>query len=40
VDPQEIGGMVNLDLDDEGRIVGLEILDASKLLRSEVLPEG
>jgi uncharacterized protein YuzE len=37
VDPQAIGGMVNLDLDDLGRIVGLEVLDASKLLPRELL---
>ena len=37
VDPQAIGGMVNLDLDDEGRIVGLEVMDASKMLRPELL---
>ena len=37
VDPQAIKGMVNLDLDDEGRIVGLEVLDASKLLPFEFL---
>lgn len=30
--------MVNLDLDHEGRIVGLEILDASEVLRPEVRP--
>ena len=37
-DPQESGGMVNLNLDHKGRIVGLEILDASELLRPDVLP--
>jgi len=37
VDPQAIDGMVNLDLDDRGRILGLEVLDASKLLPSELL---
>ena len=40
VDPQSIGGMVNLDLDADGRILGLEVLDASRLLRRDVLPEG
>jgi uncharacterized protein YuzE len=38
VDPKAIGGMVNLDLDDGGRIIGLEVLDASELLRPELLP--
>lgn len=39
VDPQDVGGMVNLDLDADGRILGLEVLDASRLLRRDVLPE-
>ncbi len=30
--------MVNLDLDAEGRILGLEVLDASRLLWPEILP--
>jgi uncharacterized protein YuzE len=29
--------MVNLDVDDEGRILGLEVLDASKRLPPELL---
>jgi uncharacterized protein YuzE len=32
VDPVDIGGEVNLDLDLEGRIVGIEIFRASRLL--------
>ena len=40
VDPQEIGGMAYLDLDHEGRIVGLEILDAGELLRPDVILAG
>jgi|APDOM4702015073_1054812.scaffolds.fasta_scaffold60449_2 uncharacterized protein YuzE len=38
VDPREIGGMVNLDLDDEGRIIGLEVLDARQMLPRDILP--
>ena len=38
VDPTEIGGMVNLDLDAEGRIIGLEVLDARQLLPRDILP--
>ena len=38
VDPTEIGGMVNLDLDAEGRIIGLEVLDAGQLLPRDILP--
>lgn len=37
IDPQANAGMVNLDLDDRGRILGLEVLDASKLLPPELL---
>lgn len=36
-DPREVGGMINLDLDSAGRLVGIEVLDASKLLPPEVL---
>jgi uncharacterized protein YuzE len=39
VDPQAINGMVNLDLDDDGRILGLEVLDASKLLPQQLLDD-
>jgi uncharacterized protein YuzE len=37
VDPLDIGGMVNLDLDDQGRIIGLEVMDASRKLLPEML---
>jgi uncharacterized protein YuzE len=39
VDPLEMNGMVNLDLDDEGRIIGIEVMDASKKLSAELLPD-
>lgn len=39
VDPSEIDGMVNLDIDPEGRLAGIEILDASKLLSPYLLAE-
>jgi uncharacterized protein YuzE len=32
LDPREINGEVNIDLDLEGRIMGIEVLDASRLL--------
>ena len=38
IDPDAVGGMVNLDLDEEGRILGLEVLDASRLLPQGLLP--
>lgn len=36
-DPRDVGGMINLDFDSSGRLVGVEVLDASKLLPPEVL---
>lgn len=36
-EPAEVGGMINLDFDSSGRLVGIEVLDASKLLAPEVL---
>lgn len=33
-DPFEVGGMINLDFDEDGRVIGVEVLDArSKLPR-------
>lgn len=37
VDPSEIEGMINLDLDVDGRVLGIELLDASKKLPREML---
>ena len=39
-DPSEVGGMINLDFDSDGRLIGVEVLDASQLLPPEVLLEG
>ena len=36
-DAAEIGGMVNIDLDRGGRIIGIEVLTASALLSSDLL---
>jgi uncharacterized protein YuzE len=36
-DPRKVGGMINLDFDHGGRLVGVEVLDASRLLPSELL---
>lgn len=36
-DPTEVGGMVNLDFDAEGRLIGIEVMDASRMLPSEAL---
>lgn len=39
-DPNAVKGEINLDFDADGRLVGLEVLDASRLLRSETLAHG
>ena len=36
-DPNDVGGIVNLDLDASGRILGIEVLTASALLPAAVL---
>lgn len=37
VDPAEIGGMINLDFDNEGHLLGVEVIDASVYLPIELL---
>jgi uncharacterized protein YuzE len=39
-DTTQIGGMINLDFDSGGRLVGIEIMDASKFLPPEALAEA
>lgn len=36
-DPVEAGGMINLDFDAEGRLLGIEVLGAASRLPREVL---
>jgi len=36
-DPREVGGQINLDFDALGRLVGIEVLDASHKLPEELL---
>jgi uncharacterized protein YuzE len=36
-DPSEVGGQINLDFDDSGRLLGIEVLDASKKLPEDLL---
>ena len=37
LDPAEGVGMINLDFDDEGHLLGIEFLDASRHLTADVL---
>ena len=39
-DPAIVGGMINLDFDAEGRLLGIEVLDASEKLPASVLKAG
>ena len=36
-DPREVRGQINLDFDSEGRLLGIEVLDASKKLPEALL---
>ena len=36
-DPREVRGMINLDFDADGRLVGIEVMDASKCLPPDAL---
>ena len=38
--PQGVDGQIHLDFDVEGQLVGLEVLDASRLLPDSVLAEA
>ena len=38
-DPLEVNGQINLDFDHEGRLVGIEVLGASRRLPLSVLGE-
>ena len=36
-DPREVSGQINLDFDADGRLLGIEVLDASKKLSEALL---
>ncbi len=40
VDPAEAGGMIDLDFDGHGRLIGIEILDASTYVAPSLLETG
>jgi uncharacterized protein YuzE len=39
-DPQAVNGMINLDFDENGKLGGIEVLDASKKLSEEFLSQA
>lgn len=39
-DPQEVNGMINLDFDNNGKLGGIEVIDASKKLSEEFLKQA
>lgn len=39
-DPIEVKGMINLDFDEEGRLVGIEVLGAKNKLPKELLEKA
>ena len=39
-DPDEVGGMINIDFDEDGRILGMEVLDASHHLSKKMLKDA
>jgi len=36
-DPKEVGGMINLDFNKEGKLIGIEVLDAKSMLPVEIV---
>ena len=40
VNPQEVNGMINLDFDANGKLIGVEIMDASIKLPEELLNQA
>jgi uncharacterized protein YuzE len=39
-DPEEVGGIINIDFDEDGRILGVEVLGASHHLPKKMLKEA
>ena len=39
-DPRKVGGQISLDFDSDGRLIGIEVLDASRLLTPDLLQEA
>jgi uncharacterized protein YuzE len=39
-DPREVGGQIHLDFDALGRLIGIEVLQASKKLPTSLLAKG
>jgi uncharacterized protein YuzE len=39
-DPRKVGGEINLDFDSSGRLLGIEVMDASRHLTPDLLQEA
>jgi len=39
-DPNDVNGMINLDFDKEGKLIGIEVLGADKKLSKELLDKA
>jgi uncharacterized protein YuzE len=39
-DPEEVGGQIQLDFDESGRLIGIEVLHASRMLPASLLKAG
>jgi uncharacterized protein YuzE len=39
-DPDEVGGQIQLDFDEDGRLIGIEVLDASHMLPADLIKSG
>ncbi len=40
VNPQEVDGMINLDFTEDGKLSGIEVIDASKKLPQSLLDQA
>lgn len=39
-DPKKVDGMINLDFDEDNKLIGIEVMDASKKLPKEILDKA
>ena len=39
-DPMEVNGMINLDFDKSGKLIGIEVMDAARKIPDELLSKA